>query len=403
MKRKWRIGRVILAVLLLCLAGVGFYAWPRGPRWQVEREQALGFDLKQGLLFTINGNKQQSNDQCELHGLDLATGERRISKSIDLKGANWVFPTQCSAVLSADCSTIACYVDIESSIQVFDVRQECKRLFIADQFIIDSIGLSSHGELLAINSLERVYVWDCRTGQIKYQQRISGANKHYSRMELFRSHTEYLQFSDDGRYLAVGSDEDCVVVFDMLTGREIGKCPDSRIPLFLPDSRTLIAMPDILGAGKVQWYQIEEEAVKPLTLSRDIDPLLERLVGTSPKQFLTVREWDSAPGRTLPTWIPVSLRDRVNAALDWTKHTLYIQSISNSTGLVRDEFPLRVNSFVECKITPDGLLLAMEEYDSLSLWDLPPRRSLTCWLICSSLAAFALWIGYPRRQKVVAV
>ncbi len=397
MKRTWQAGRVILAFLLLSMTGLAFYAWQRGPRWHIRTEQVIGFDLQQGLLFTTNGKIQQTGVQFELHGFDLMTGEQLVAKPILLEKPDPTFPTKWQAILSSDGSTMVCYDSI-SSILVFDVRGECQQLFSIKQ-IIDSIALSSHGELLAIRSLDDVQVWDRRTGKIMYRlNRAAKTVGRFSEIGLVRCHPEYLQFSGDGRYLAVGGNEAAIDVFDMTTGQALGHCPDSLVPCFLPDNRTLIAMPAILGTGKVQWYQLEEVTIKPLALSRQIDPLIERLLGASPKQLLTFQR-NSTPRRNLPTWLPAPLRANLETALGWTNHNLFIQSTNTSTGEVRDEFILRTNGRVDSRISPDGLLLALEEHKELYLWDIPPRRSSTCWLVCISFTLIALWIGWPRRQQ----
>jgi membrane protease YdiL (CAAX protease family) len=43
MKRRWRMGRVILAVMLLGLAALVFILWPKVPRWRIPAKELLGF------------------------------------------------------------------------------------------------------------------------------------------------------------------------------------------------------------------------------------------------------------------------------------------------------------------------------------------------------------------------
>src|SRR5450432_2056526 len=52
------------------------------------------------------------------------------------------------------------------------------------------------------------------------------------------------------------------------------------------------------------------------------------------------------------------------------------------------------------RISSDSLLLAMEDNDELCLWDIPPRRSTTCWLVCCSVACLAFWLAWPRKVKL---
>ena len=405
MKRTWRAGRVILAVLLLSLVGVASYVWPRGPRWQVEREAHSGFSLKplcfdlaKNLLFAFR--VQNTEDQFELLGFDLTTGAKRVSRQLIFSKPERSVQTTWHAILSADCSTLVCYNGV-SFFQIFDVRQQCQRLFSFNWDKIDSIesiGLSFHGELLAIHKNFEVQVWDCQTGKIKRRLSMPSGTVskiHEGRMLL---HPEYLKFSKDGRYLAVGGDEDAIAVFDLNAEQAIAVCPNSRIPLFLSDSRTLIAIPPIYNSKKGCWYQLDGSKVTPSQITMTLDPEKEYLLGASDARLLT-GTWDHSDRWSFPEWIPESLRDKLEVAMGRKKYRLQIRSCNSTTGQVCDEFVLQVSDREVATVSPDGLLLALKNYDHISLWDIPPRRSLTCWLVCISFALIALWIGYPRRQK----
>src|SRR5262245_44246440 len=52
MKRKWRIGRAVLAGVLITRATVLLWQWQLGPQWSIPTTNVLGFDERRGLLLT---------------------------------------------------------------------------------------------------------------------------------------------------------------------------------------------------------------------------------------------------------------------------------------------------------------------------------------------------------------
>ena len=62
-----------------------------------------------------------------------------------------------------------------------------------------------------------------------------------------------------------------------------------------------------------------------------------------------------------------------------------------------------MNGHYKVKASSDGLLLAVEDNQELSLWDIPPRRSVTCWLVCGGVGVLALLLAWSGRRRVVHV
>ena len=416
MKRNWRASRIILGVLLLSLAGVAFYVWPRGPRWSIDAEQPLGFDLQRGMLFTTT---RLDKEEYELHGFDLVTGDRKVSIpfSREAKEPEELFEVQVN--LSSDCSKMACWGVSEPSIKVFDVRKQGLLLFKIRNdplMFVNFVGFSSpDGELLAFRCLgetEEVQIWDCTKGELKQTLKMPEGTTSGGGIRPQKE----LTFSGDGRYLAVGCDDTSVIVFDLSSGREAGRCLGARRTVFLSDNGTLVTLPgfysvhqirifylivdDVYSTNHIHWYQISADNVTQLPKSSYAVWEKAYLLDANPAILLTY-DLDDSIKRQLPSWIPVGLRDKLEEVLGWKKDTLVIRSCDIYTGVVRQEYKIQVKGLSEAKVSPDGFLLALKEYDSLSLWDILPHRSITCWLVCSSLALFALWLGYPRRAKMM--
>ncbi len=414
MKRRWLVGRIILAVLLLGLAVLAFYAWPIGPRWKIGAEHPLGFDMREGLLYTGIDNTKGVDGNYELQGYDLATGGRRVVKSIELGKPSRYY----RSILSADCSTIACYnfsspLNPDSSIQVFDVRQQCQQLCRIETGALLSVALSVNGDTLALQkSMAEIEVWNCRTGMILHRLRLPSEALHWGVGGIGFSGPivccpQNMQFSSDKHFLAVGTEMQTLTVFDLFAGRSIGHCSHSQIPLFLPDSNVMVTTPSPYQTGKAQWYVLDSEAIKPLSISRPMEVELQGLVASP--GLLLMFYWDRATTKTLQKWIPFSLRDKLETflALGWKNLAYHVTSIDAGSGRTRDNFILRVKNshpaieFDNIRVSPDGMLLALKGDAELSLWDIPPRRSFTYWLVCCSVAFLAFWLAWPRKAKVM--
>src|SRR4051812_18323896 len=93
MKRHWRSGRIILAVLLFSMTALMVYVWPRQPRWQIQFGesnnfgQILGVDEARRLLYVrymslsfmwvpVQGQEPTLQSVIEVRCFDLDTGKQ---------------------------------------------------------------------------------------------------------------------------------------------------------------------------------------------------------------------------------------------------------------------------------------------------------------------------------------
>jgi len=411
----------LLAVLLLALATLAFYIWPIGPRWNIiGDEHPLGFDLQQSLLYTGIDKSKRSNWEYSLQGYDLISGERRVVQLIKMGKPERIQPLWRS-ILSADCSTIACYenenaslLNGKSAIEVFDIREQYRRLCRIEGGDLFSLALSDNGDTIAVQKrMDEVEVWNCRTGTIKHRLRLPpGALNDTTEGVGFaasgRCYCERMQFSSDGQYLAIASYFEVITVFDLRTGRVIGLCKYSSIPVFSSETGTIIALPGFNQLGDFHWYQLNEEKIQRLSISHRLKSDLHGLAsapGLLVKSSRNSLNSNSSTPSSLPKWIPSVLRSPLEAALGYGNQSYNVTSIETSSGRIRDDFiiqvnlPHRLNEVIDTKVSRDGLLLAVKEYEQLSLWNIPPRRSLACWLVCGGIACIALLVAWPRRVK----
>lgn len=413
MKRRWRVGRIILAFLLLNLAGLAFYVWPKGPRWTipfdkmagvnfttVAMERPVGFDLKQGLLFTTK--HLLDNKGFELHGFDLASGELKVNMPIPAEDINPAYLPDWSALLSGDCSKLVCRNRSGSIIQVFDVMQKCRCLLTitTPNAFVDSISFSSNGDLLAFRNYDDIQIWNCV--ECKNQKHLTmppdARERTLNTTVRFPHGPDGMQFSDNKQFLAVAGDTSGIVVFDVESGQAIGQCSDAWIPHFFPDNKTILALPNRLFSGDLTWYEIVGKNFSPL--KRNTGGVSKGLlIGTSKHRLLTSRH-DFHDKAGLPSWIPTYIREWINS-IYWDFNRLFpIMSWDIETGQLVDEFSISFKLSLLSYVSSDGQYLAIEDAYELCLWDIPPRRSTRCWLVCSSVMLLAFWIAWPRKLKL---
>ncbi|HQR09368.1 MAG TPA: WD40 repeat domain-containing protein [Gemmatales bacterium] len=400
MKQRWRIDRILLAVLLLVLAILLFYYWPIGPRWEVANEEPLGFDLTKGLLYTVNSKPIPSGDTFRLFGYDLASGQRLVNLPLELSNQDASDHPNWSALLSADSKKLVCWTDSGQGIVVFDIAQDARRLFgfKPGNIFVDSIGFSADGKLLAFRNAYEVHVWDCTTGKLQQTLKMPNGTITGYRSGIWVTHLDQMQFSHDNQYLAVGGEINEVVVFHIASGRVIGQCVGSKVSLFETDGKTLINLPAVFQSGHLQRFEIQGGALitSPSPESPEIEQ--DRLLTANLHSILTFQPILETP-KPLPEWIPRVVRDYLTSLRGRPKIIFNIKSSDTHTGQLQQEFALRAANISNPLLSSDGSYLAIMDYAQLCLWDIPPRRSLTCWLVCIGMAALAFWLAWPRRMK----
>ena len=219
MKRQWRAGRVILAVMLWATAVLVYALWPASC-WKMPAEEVIGFDDAKGLLYTV----QFVEDHHELHALDLASGSRqktvtlstvtsKVSSGIvfvDLEGP--VSPSDRIKqlvkgwrwILSPNKQVLIAINDSQDNFQLLELEtgQLIKRISIPHMFSASDVevGFSRDGHFFAMqDGFDRMNVWDLRSGETIDQLdfKIGG-----SLMSSGRIYLNHLVLSSSINYLA---------------------------------------------------------------------------------------------------------------------------------------------------------------------------------------------------------
>jgi len=255
-------------LFLLTLVAAALF-WPKQPIWRQGKEEVIGFDMAQQVLFTAVVNK----DGLHFHEYSVANGELQrsrplIAKSIEPKVSDTgtkIFPYWLS-ILSNDSKTIVCYR--KESISAFDVEtgglvatmETPEQVQLYDDFGgLNALNISSDGQLIAAEYSGTIYLWNARTGKFLFKLPTPTVAKGFAMSGFIECESRRIAFSRDLRFLAIATRERDIVIIDMETKTEIGRIPKVDMPYFLPDG-SLIAS---CGFGHgLQYKQYRFEGAK---------------------------------------------------------------------------------------------------------------------------------------------
>jgi hypothetical protein len=412
MKRKWRIGRVVLAGVLLAGTVVLWQLWPMKPSWSVATpgEQLLCLDEQRSLIYVLSWPEESR----ELRSRDLRTGQLRSrvpvcpTQNIPEKPTEswntmrWLLSPQRTWLVGVP-------EHFRDEIQVFDAstgrRVNHLRRWVGRRKI-DSFGFSADDQLFAIRQGSRVWIWDLRSGDEVERVEIPIQLASESSLELPLL-AEGIAISADHRYLATDGDTESVV-YDIRTKRTIGRCEFRGLPHFRPDFRaiTFTSVPDA-PSGQVAQFSIGEggrfkevfKAVMPEAAQLEWSSL------PSCELLSSVAVHEKRPG--WPDWIAPRTGEMLESTLGLRQVQINVGWSEPNGRNTRHEASLFVAYgvpdyepwSVRCSVTLGIVVFSFG--GELSLWDIPPRRPLSCWLTCGGVALLAAWVGWPRRGRAV--
>lgn len=422
MKRQWRAGRIILAVLLLSLAGFVFYVWP-GVSWKLEGEKAIGFDMAKGLVYTVKCN----DGKHELRGYDLWSGEQRkvvglvpetslesrtgIEGSISPELRKKRIAELWEWHLSPNKEELIAINQLQTNIQVVELTtgKVTKKLRCREHGVVylsnTSIGFSRDGRLFAAQdkTTNFILIWNLSTGEVidrDTHDDLNDFNKH--KRGGFRSEIDLVDgeiaYSPDAR----------PIIRDFIGKKRVFECSTSGRPRFFDNGQMVMFSPTrIDNEHKPGWYRRVNGVWQKISV--------ELASGSSECDFvsytdnLLVTDCTLRRDKDKPTWAPKWFWGFANRLFGFSglRHELQFWDV-NTGQLIRDYkfFEPSIGSDFDglekwVFISEDGRWLAREYENELTVCDTLERRSVWCWVVVVGLVLFALRWGWPRKMQLV--
>jgi len=185
----------------------------------------------------------------------------------------------------------------------------------------------------------RVRLWDIVGNRLRLVQTLRTQN-------LGSPDGWRVSFSPDGKTLVAGTFWPSLLLWDVPTGRELLHYYGGVAAAFTPDNQALIS---VSPYGRIHRWVAGTN----------------RLLGTVPKEELT---------EPLAARHVVFSRDRRQVAIS-DCYTIYLKDVATARTTCRLETP---SSAVPLEFSPDGRLLAMQRYGSVSLFDTTTGKEVGC-------------------------
>jgi hypothetical protein len=419
MKRQWRIGRTILAVLLVGFAVPVVAFWPTGPLWTIPAQDVVGFDEANGLFYTTS----HSGHEQWLHTYRLVSGELVASQLLNLPpnsvdcSAPWPLTLSGNKRHLIAISSLASQFHVLSLPTLSPVRIQRPKSHVTHPW---SFGLSHDGACLLMNA-----------GDVEYDQiEIVDLEKAIS-TELQIRHrgvvinagfgnalpTEDMQLTTDRRYLATQVLGESTVIYDLIQGKEVARTGEPAIPRLTADGKSLVCLsqqdrktvqaiyrfidgrwverapwtaPYCEGEYFVQtcdsqlvtaWNEFYEHSW--IKHSPDVCKTIVKKVLTAGRVHL--RFWDlrlGKPKTELNLSLPIAWSDEVFGGFNFSLVSL---------------------PFGPIKVSSDARFVAWKDEDRLALWETNQHRPSLHYIIMAACLVLALWLAWPRRVKFAAL
>ncbi|HQR07239.1 MAG TPA: hypothetical protein PLN21_10475 [Gemmatales bacterium] len=430
MNRTWRPGRIVLAVLLLSVAALMVYLWPKQPRWQFSFDVTKNFhhilsvDETRRLFYSryMDFSSMEIRQPAtppklvfEIRCYDLDTGkqvwsqpdpEDPTSRPVDLLA-------MCPVVLSPDHQQCAYVKSHLAEVQLYDFPPRTKRasLHFADLSPGEHlrVNYSPQGDWLLTRTDKQIFIYDVQTAKLIHQLGIPKEHIVEGGRGDWHLEQDSLLCSADKRYLVIANNNtDNMLVFDLYSKKMIGECKNMCPPRLLNDSKTLMCVPEYsLGESQAKWYSLEESAMVRLPVSTS-----EMVTGgyacSNSRNFVTAELIDpsSPPFWHAWTWLSDTSKMTLARWLGLFKFNIEVSLWNNNTGRLEKRFPILVSADEGLPtsghrnwLLNDSSQMLLNVGTAIALWDLPPRRSLSCLLIALGITLVALWLAWPRRMK----
>jgi WD40 repeat protein len=314
MKRQWRPGRIVLAVMLVGIAGLTFWVWPTQRGWSIPEEKLIGFDDSKALLYTVKRTAQN----YELTAYDLHTGARKRTQSLNPINNNlpsntdsdqkewlelweWILAPDKQVLIALNPS-----LD-EFQFQLFNLETGAllRKIAFSGRFPLIAldikVGFSDDGRFLALqDASEAVLVWDLQTGAIVQNIRSSIDVMKAGIFELLLSQ---LNLHHNPDYLAY-SDYQRSALRDMKSKKDVLEHPATTVPRILDQGEMVVFIPDrIRPSNRPTWYHRQSDGAwekMPMDLANgnsacDFFCYCKNMVVTDYAETVNTELWDQIP------------------------------------------------------------------------------------------------------------
>lgn len=420
MKRQWRAGQVILTGLLLSLAGLAFCVWPV-VSWKVAGEQAIGFDVAKGLVYTVKSDKGKD----QLHGYDLWTGEKLLMVGLEPETSasqvermkdvaeSWKWhlsPNKRELIAISHLQTNIQLVELATGKQLRKLTFDKTARFFSLSDI--SIGFSRNGELFAIQDeiMHDILIWNLTNGE-KSQIAAAEVPEFISHMSIITTayYRPEIDLVDGVIAYSKGARS---IVRNFVNEKLVFEHSAGSRPRFVDNGQLMIFTPvRIDKEQRPAWYRLDANSTwQPVSVELASGPSECHFVSYTDNLLVTDSALKMETKR--PAWVPVWMWENANRLFGFNgvSRRLQLWDIHNGQ-LVREfrffEPSTRFADYLEglekrVFVSEDGRWLAREHYgEGLIVSDTLERRSIWCWVVMAGLVLFAMRLGWSRKKQLV--
>lgn len=433
MKRRWRPGRILLAVLLTGIASMTAYHWAKQPRWQLatkipwESNHIVSVDEAKRLLYLRYMDFSAMEDpklgepgtplklvfETRCYNLDTGKLIWTHPDPAEITASSDGMPSMCQVIISPDNRQLI-YLDSQRGrIHFYALPPRQKRTDI--HFTQLSPGehlrasFSPKGDWLIARTNRQIFVYDAQTAKLLHQLDIPKEYIIEGGRGSWNLEQDALLSSTDQRYvLMTNNNAENILFFEMQGKKVIGEAKNVCLPHLLNDGKALVCFPEYFNKeSQAYWYQFRETSIDKLNVTTT-EAVEGVFICCNDKHFLTVKPCLSAdpPFWSEWTWLPESTKLRIAQWLGLLNFQIEASLWNITTGALDLRIPMALSANDglpsgghRCWLLKDSTQMLFNIGTSISLWDLPPRRPPACWLTVASVFLLSLWLAWPRRVK----
>lgn len=445
MKRQWRPGRTLLTMLLMSLAVMCYYAWPKQPLWSLSFDMAkdwyelLGVDEARQIVYVnyvdhddVNP-RYPVNRRSELRGYDLYSG-KLIWRLPDTDGVFRNHPLAWDYWLSPDKSQVVCYEHGNETLQI-RAFPSCKlqyQIKIDEKEVAEGLfaRYSDDGSKILVLTRSHVHFYDSSTGRMEYSleipelpepktpdENVNWNDDKYKNAVGYIIPTSngnwaqingYLQLSNDKHFLAiVGKGTKSVLVFHIPTRKLLAQLPFSGIPRFLRKEYTLLLipqfhLPDRPVNNQLKRFTVSENGVSEISSQSEHPATNGETVYCDERHLVTnevqLHNLQKPPFWTEWKWLPDTIKMKLVMML-YAK--VRIDFYDPASGKQLESFFLPLSNVYYASylqrnwLSSDAKLLALNDGTTLAFWKI--SRPVMPGLFLTVAIIVCLWLAWPCK------